>query len=853
MKFNSVTYQYNSRLVNKTITKTSIIKKRTMRKLILFIPLLFISITFAQNNGPKIGVINGTIIDQTTKEVLPYVNIIVKDNSKNVLTGGITNDKGEFSVNKIPVGENTIEIQYIGYKTDSRKILFTRKDATHSLGTISLAEDTAQLDEVVVVAETSTVVQKIDRKVINIGKDLTSAGATASEIMNNIQSVSVDQQTGAIALRGNENVRVLIDGKPTNIDPSQLLQQIPSASIKQIELITNPSAKYNPEGMSGIINIVLHKNSNMGFNGNFNTGVTFANTPKFNSALGLNYKVGKVNIYGNYGFNTGKRANHGYKDSYQQDFENHSDFDFGNDNTSHLIKAGIDYFINDKNTLSFYTTQNLFYGDSFGGTDVDFLDNNDADFTNNNLLSADVFQKNNSETDSHSQTYNLDYKVDFGKKGQNLELEVNYNTTKAPEDADFSYKYFLDNNIDNTIVESFDSAIDDVNNERDNILINLDYVRPFSETAKLELGLESRIQNTENVLTSTDITRNGAFTYDRNIFSGYLTYSKQWEKWSAQFGARLEQYNVDANFAGYDDVLATPVTGKFDDKIFSIYPSAFVTYTASEKNSFNLSYSRRVDRPSIGQVNPIREWSTPSVDSEGNPELNPQFTNSFEVNYTRKIKLGSITTGVFYRQINDEISRSVTIHPTDTNKLILSHSNFDNNNAFGFEASGNLRFTKWLSTNASLDMYYKTTKGVVSSESAPSGFEAVEIDNTEFNTRISNNFKATKKLRFQLSGFYRGASLGLQFKRKPMWKIDAGTSYTVLKGKGTISARVSDIFDTMHFGFEGSKPYKQVGQFNWESQSVYLGFNYRFGGGKNKALQRKQRDNNEKQGGGGMM
>ena len=800
-----------------------------MRKLILFINLLFISITFAQNSGPKVGVIKGKITDQTTKEVLPYVNIIVKDNSNNVLTGGITNDKGEFSVNKIPTGENIIEIQYIGYKTDSRKILFTRKNATHNLGTISLSEDTSQLDEVVVVAETSTIVQKIDRKVINIGKDLTSAGATASEIMNNIQSVSVDQQTGAIALRGNSNVRVLVDGKPTNIDPSQLLQQIPSASIKQIELITNPSAKYNPEGMSGIINIVLHKNSNMGFNGNFNTGVTFAKTPKFNTALGLNYKVGKVNIYGNYGYNTGKRDNHGFKNSYQQNLENRANFNFGTDNTSHLIKAGIDYFINDKNTVSFYTTQNLFYSDSFGRTELLYTGS-----------TPDILQVNNSETDSHSQTYNVDYKVDLKKEGQNLELEVNYNTTDAPEDAIYDLNSVGRNDL--------------VGNNRDNLLINLDFVNPLSETAKLEVGLESRIQNTENNLNSTDPEQTGDFTYDRNIFSGYATYSKQWsKKWSTQLGARLEQYSVDAKFTGFDDALSTVTTEKVSDDIFSIYPSAFITYTASEKNSYNLSYSRRVDRPSIGQVNPIREWTTPAVDSEGNPNLKPQFTNSYEFNYTRKIKLGSVTAGVFYRQINDEISRTVTLHPSIANKLVLSHENFENNNAFGFEASANLNFTKWWSTNASLDVYQKTVKGVVSSEDTVSGFEAIEIDNSSFNTRISNNFKATKNLRFQLSGFYSGPDLGLQFKRNQMWKIDAGASYNVLKGKGTISARVSDIFDSMNFSFEGTKPYRQKGEFNWESQSAYLGFNYRFGGGKNKALKRKRRDNNEKQGGGGMM
>jgi len=206
-----------------------------MRKLILFTHLLFISIAFAQNSGPKVGVIKGKITDQITNEVLPYVSIVVKDNSNKVLTGGITNEKGEFSVNKIPSGKNTIEIQYIGYKTDTREILFTRKDATHSLGTISLAEDTAQLDEVVVIAETSTVVQKIDRKVINVGKDLTSAGTTASELLNNVQSVSVDSQTGNISLRGNENVRVLVDGKPSNISVADLLKQIPSTSIKQVE------------------------------------------------------------------------------------------------------------------------------------------------------------------------------------------------------------------------------------------------------------------------------------------------------------------------------------------------------------------------------------------------------------------------------------------------------------------------------------------------------------------------------------------------------------------------------------------------------------------------------------------
>ncbi len=801
-------------------------------KIALYISILFTSINIAQTkNSSNKGIVKGKIIDLKTNEVLPYVNIIIKDNAKKVITGGITDDDGLFNISKIPFGENIIEIQYIGYKTDSRKLSFSDDKNNFNLGVIKLSEDTEVLEEVVVVAETSTVVQKIDRKVINIGKDLTAAGASATEIMTNIQSVSVDQQTGEIALRGNSNVRVLVDGKPTNIDPAQLLQQIPSASIKQIELITNPSAKYNPEGMSGIINIVLYKNSNLGFNGNVTSGVTFARTPKFNSAVGLNYKVGKINLYANYGLNTGKQSNMGYKNSFQENLENRSDFNFGKDNTSHLIKAGIDYLINDKNTLSFYTTQNLFYSDSFAKTQLSFVDN-----ANDNIL-----QINDSDKDSHAQTYNLDYKIELPKEGQNLELEINYNTTEAPEDALFFFN-------------ATDSRLDNIKNNRDNLLVNLDFENPISETANIEVGLESRIQNTENSLNSSNSELAASFDYDRTIYSGYANLNKQWgEKWTTQLGARLEQYNVDAVFTGFDSDLNAFTTENITDDIFSIYPSAFVSFAQSENNTFNLSYSRRVDRPSIGQVNPIRQWTTPAADSEGNPNLKPQFTNSYEFNYTRKTGIGAITAGVFYRQINDEISRSVTLHPTIANKLILSNDNFDENDAFGFEVSANLKYTNWWSSNISFDIYQKTIKGIVSSFNVPSGFEAVEIDNSVFNTRISNNFTATKNLRFQLSGMYSGENIGLQFKRNEMWKVDAGVSYNVLKGKGTISARSNDIFNTMNFSFEGTKPYRQQGEFNWESQSVYFGFSYRFGGGKNKALERKKRDNNEKQGGGGMM
>lgn len=789
--------------------------------------LLFLC-NFLAVNAQTTGNISGKVVDSTTKKAFPYANVNIKKETK-IITGGITSENGNFTIKEIPFDSYTVEIQFIGYKTYSKKITLNAENKSINLNTISLEEAAAQLDEVQVVSEKSTFEQKIDRKVINVGKDLISAGATAGEIMNNIPSVSVDPQTNAISLRGNENVRVLIDGKPSNIDVAQLLKQIPSSSIKQVELITNPSAKYNPEGMSGIINIILHKNTNTGFNGSFNNGVTFGKTPKANSSLDLNYKVGKVNIYGNYGFNHGYQANHGNINGYKPGDEKIVDMKFRNKNTSHLIKAGIDYYVDDFNTVSFYTNQNRF---SASGNSSIYVDN---------LVKLDDVQNNSNKNKNPSETYNLDYKHKFKKEGENIEFEANFNKNVGNENSIFVTQ--------SPIVLTELNAI---SNDNMNTKINLDYTNPFKDNSKLELGSETRIENANNNYDLNN-TFYSDFEYKRNIHSVYATFGKQWKKWGFQVGTRFENYTADALFHALDsdDENANGNTSEiiaktFNDKINTLYPSGYVSYKMSDKNSFNFNYSRRVDRPSIGQVNPIREWSTPTVKSVGNPYLKPQFTNSFELNYTRKTKIGSISTVVFYRIINQEITRFVQIDPTNNSRNIMSYANFKDNDSYGAEISGNLDFAKWWSANLGTDIYFRTIRGTVDAT-------FVERKANIFNARINNTFKANKNLRFQLFGMYRGQEQSLQFLRNPMYRMDIGASYNVLKGKGTLSARASDIFDTMRFSFDGDLPYAQDGSFNWESRTLYLGFNYRFGGGKNAALQRKQRDKNETQGGGGMM
>ena len=817
-------------------------------KILLLCFFSTLSLLQAQNspstaNNP--GSISGKVIDKNTKQPLPYVNISIKKDDK-LITGGITQDNGNFSIKNLALETYTVEILFIGYKKETKTITLSAADKSSNLNTIALEEEAVQLKGVEIVSERSTMVQKIDRKVINIGKDLIASGNTASEIMNNIPTVSIDPQTKEISLRGNTNVRILIDGKPSNIDATQLLQQIPSSSIKQIELITNPSAKYNPEGMSGIINVILHKNANEGFNGSVNSGVTFSKTPKVNTALNLNYKTGKVNLYTNYGLNHGKNANRGDITSLRPNLENEQRFGFSNLNTSHLLKVGIDYLANDNNTFSFYTNLNLNTGGGNGITLINYFDPANSD-------SQQLFD---SETDNTTQTYDFVYKHNFKKAGENIEFQSNYSKTTNPENTDYDY----------TTVSPVSQRLtnNDIDRDVDYLQLNLDYVNPITETIKLELGAESRIQKiTNDFLETIDETTgtynrigNSDFVFKRNIHSVYSNIGKQWKKWSAQLGVRLEHFNINGDFS---NLVTSTIpsenindTKNLEDNIFSVYPSAFFNYKANDKDSFNFNFSRRVDRPSVGQLSPIREWTTPLVESRGNPNLKPQFTNSFEVNYTRTMKIGSVTAGVFYRQINDEIIRTLYKNPENINQDIISFDNFNDNHAYGVEISGNLKAAKWWSINASSDAYFKTVKGTV--ENANTGLQEYgEADAAIFNIRMNNNFTATKKLRFNLFGMYRGRDLGLQFVRNPMYKADIGSTYTIMKGKGSITARVNDIFNTMHFAFDGSIPYRQEGSFYWESRGFYIGFNLLFGGGKNSAVQRKQRDANETQGGGGLL
>ncbi len=806
----------------------------------LLILIVVIDIRATDDNPPSAyGSVFGSVIDALSKEPIPYANVVVRDGKDSILSGGITDDKGKFEIRSIPEGNSKVEIQFIGYEKITREVDVSRDNAKHDLSVISLSESTQQLEEVVVRGEISSVTQKIDRKVINVGKDLTATGTTASELLNNIQSVSVDQQTGEISLRGNENVKILVDGKPTNVSAAQLLRQIPSSSIKSIELITNPSAKYSPEGMSGIINIVLNKNANMGLNGNINGGISYGKNLKYNGALDLNFKKGIVNLFANYGGNTG--ANQGGGQVLRSDNMSEQYFSNNGQNTSHLFKVGADVYMNKFNTLSLYTTQNLYKGLSTSNIDIYFEDIQDSQNTKD------------TEDDNYTGSYNLNFRHDFVKEDHNIEFDASYSMTGQMNEGIYSQTM----NPDDLTSNYTDETRDDGNST----VINIDYTNPLTGNIKLEMGLEARLSNTDNFYQTdrhqfvydennlkipdgegwyeTAPMGGSSFTYDRSIYSAYTNYGQQLGKLSMQLGVRVEQYDVNAVFNQSEE------SETYKDHKFTAYPSAFFTYAAGENNQFQLSYSRRVDRPGLDQVNPIRSnWSSPLMTFAGNPELTPQYTNSYEFNYTRKFNKGSATFGAFYRRINDNIIRYTEVDPLDDNKVLITYNNAEGEDRYGFELSGSYRPTKWWNLNASADLYYQLMTGYAFNE-------YVEVESFATNFRLNNTFKATENLSFQLFGQYRGARKVIQWEFQPRWMVNTGVSYMVFNQKGTISLRVNDLFNTNRFSFESINFYPSTGAFYWESRTVYLGYSHNFGQAETRARKLRSRDSGELNGGGG--
>ncbi|MEM8848208.1 MAG: outer membrane beta-barrel family protein, partial [Bacteroidota bacterium] len=641
---------------------------------------------------------------------------------------------------------------------------------------------------------------------------LISQGSSAIDLMNNLPSVNIGSD-GTLSFRGSDNVRILIDGKLSNLEnPADVLQQIPSNSIKKIELITNPSAKYNPDGLNGIINIILKKTAQEGWNVAFGANSIIAQRERYNSNLSLNFKPGETNYYLEY--------SNGFGDQITDGIVNRIDLNSNqitrniNNRESHFLKLGADFYPTRKSILSVFTSQNLYNAIFDGQKDVIFAEEPENNFGLNDFLTRD----------NHTQNYNTDYKWLINGESHFLEIEGNYNLFKSDVINDFNF-------IGNTAVPSYIENVDDT---RSVLTFNIDYSLPLSSKSKLEIGGEGRINRIENEYTSTNIQlEDSTFEYDRDIYSSYFIYNHSLGKFKLNLGARFEQYTVNAQFnqelSGLED---------FNQDLFNVFPSAFLSYQTSEESphQYQLSYGRRIERPSFNQVNPIRQTTTPQILATGNIELLPQFSNTIEANYLYRFDKGSLSSGVFYRYIQDEINRIGIFDQDDPNLLRLSYDNFDSNNAYGFEIGGNLKPTNWWRTNINLELYHRQQRGFIEDE-------AVQVQNTLTNIKLTQNYKLSDKLSASLFGFYSGPQEILQYELKPNYYLNAGLRYSFANGNGSLSFNANDIFGTRRFAFETFRTVFQEGEFLRDTQQLFFGLSYRMGGTLSSRARKKRNTN----------
>ncbi|MBY0067287.1 TonB-dependent receptor [Empedobacter falsenii] len=777
---------------------------------------------FSQEQHP----VKGKIENAKNEAVGMAAIQIYKADSKELFDEVYANADGTFEIPDLEDGSYRLVITEFGYQQSVTTAEVKRGEL--NLGNIILQAEkaeTVELKGAFVRAQTSQYRNEIDKRVVEVGNDLVSAGTDAASVLNNIPSVNVDQQSGALSLRGNENVKVYVDGKPSSQSAAQLLKQIPSNQIQRIEIITNPSAKYEADGKSGIINIVLVKGQKKGYNVGLIAGYEQGKKSRFNSSVNANVNVGKFNLFGNVNYADRPSKQNGIGQNYSDNIDQLFDIQ-NNKNRNLSYKAGFDWFINDQNALTVYTNQ-------WNGDHNALINTNILQGVKNDLNRNDIW------SDSKSSDYSLNFKHDFKKEDHNIILDAFYSTSKEDDDRDYTNTY-----PKSKFYQEYR------NDKTTNTRINLDYTNQIKDAGKLEAGLQFRRETNDNILRSTDVITENAvnfnpnvdFEFERKFFSGYANYKQKFNKFGAQIGLRLERVEDDGNW-----LFAPNNSGTLKKDYTDLFPSAFLTYDLTEKDQLSFNYSRRIDRPGMYQLTPVPQFTTALMSSKGNPELNPEYTNSIELGYLKQLKKGSISGNLFYRHVTDNIIQTFKKDPEVESAFIQYNMNYDKVNSYGVEASWNYKLTKWMSTYLAGDFTSSEMQSVIEDEN--NNPVVKKITANTLSLRMNNTYTLTKQLSLQQFGFFRGKNKFLQGEMLDMWRMDLGIKYSFMQGKASFSARVNDIFNTMKARVNMDNPYEGFAKFKWESRTFYLGFNYNFGG-KVKSRAEAQQNKTENQGGG---
>lgn len=746
--------------------------------------LILASLAFAQNAKP--AVLKGKVVDARTAAPLSYATVqIFKRADEALLGGGITDDDGLFTI-EAQAGDLYALIDFMGYRQlKTADFSIPSGQTSYDLGIIKLESLVNTLDEVVVQAEKSTLELSLDKKVFNVGKDLGNAGGSAIEILSNIPSVTIDGE-GNVKLRGNDNVRLLIDGKPSGLvsfKGGAGLQQLQASLVEKVEIITNPSARYEAEGMAGIINIVLKKERKEGFNGSFE--VTTGYPVNLGAAANMNYRHKKINFFINYAI--AYRIRPSVRTTDQEVYANDTTFlsrhsydgeHIGFDNN---IRGGLDYFFNENNIL----TASYLFSRSDGDRLTD-LRYDDYVFNLNNLRSYTLRTQDEQEKEPISE-YALSYKKLFERKGHELNANLRYLDHWEDSDQVFTqFTFFPDGTPD----KSKDILQTSPNDETEKqLLLQLDYIQPFGKEGKLETGFRSSFRDMSNdyVVNQQDETGNfvplpgldNNFVYHENINAIYGILGNKSNRFSYQFGLRAEWTDIETVLEETNETNPR--------KYANAFPSAHFTYDLPKDHALQISYSRRVRRPVYNELSPFVTFSDSRNFFSGNPDLNPEFSDVIELGHVKYFEKGSLSSAVYYRHTEGKIERLRSV-----DNLGFSNTrpeNLDQENAYGVELIGAyIPSPKWKS-----DLSFNFFRAITDGSNINASYTA---DAYSWFVQKTSRFTLSSNAYVQLRASYEAPQRTAQGKRKSIYFFDLAFNQELFKGQGALTLNVMDILNS---------------------------------------------------------
>ena len=796
------------------------------------IAILFSFIIHAQN-----GKITGSVNDASMKGIHSATVSLLKAKDSSVTKFVATGKDGEYEFLSIADGKYFVSVSSVGYaKVASAPFEISSSNSTINVPALVVSEQIKDMGGVTVTAKKPFIEARPDKTIVNVDASPTSAGATVLELLEKSPGITVDND-GNISLRGKAGVIIMIDGKPTYLsstDLANLLKNMPASQLEQIEIMTNPSAKYDAAGNSGIINIKTKKGRASGFNGSIMAGITTSFfkagdalyvTPKSQNSINFNYRKNKFNFFGNYNPNVyNGRGNLNIERRFFDDNGNiagYSDiatrFKFGNNN--HSLKVGVDFFADKKNTFGVVASGFMFNGHP---TPVTVNTLSDA----NHEETSSMVSLTENKIDFNNFSGNFNYRHVFDTAGTELTVDLDYIGYRNTSDMLLTTEFY-----DNMHQQSSDPLLlkghlpSDINIYS----IKSDYTHPF-KGGRVEAGIKSSYVKNNNIVDYQRLnadkwvpdSRSNQFIYDENINAAYVTVNKQLKKWTLQGGLRVE--NTIAK--GYQVTNDSTFKRNFTD----LFPNAYITYTINQKNSLTLSYGRRITRPNYQDLNPFTYFLDSLSYRQGNPYLLPQFTNNVELTHTFN---GKIITTLNYNNTTDVISQ-IFKQNSQTKIVYFTADNVAKFINMGISITAPVTITKWWNTNFFTNIYNNHYKGIYNAE-------PLDISYTSFMVNITNTFTIKQGFSLELSGFYRGKGVDQLTINQPIYQMSIGGQKNILKNKATVRLNIRDPFAWQEY--RGVTDYGNIYakiHNKFDARQATATFTYRFGKNIQQPPQRRR-------------